>query len=42
VPYVTFRDTSELRIFRHDQRPITNILRSVIDLYNREQAMLTA
>lgn len=42
VPYAAFRDPSELRIFRHDQRPITDILRGVLDVYNREKAMLPA
>ncbi len=42
VPYTTFRDPSELRIFRHDQRPITDILKAVTNVYNREQAMLPA
>jgi len=37
-----FRDPSEMRIFRHDQRPITAILGGVLDVYNREQAMLPA
>ncbi len=42
VPCAMFRDPSEMRIFRHDQRPITAILRGVLDVYNREQAMLPA
>ena len=40
ISYAMFRDPSEMRIFRHDQRPITAILRGVLDVYNREQALL--
>jgi len=40
VPCAMFRDPGEMRIFRHDQRPITAILRGVLDAYNREQALL--
>jgi len=42
ISYAAFRDPGEMRIFRHDQRPITAILRGVLDAYNREQAMLPA
>jgi len=42
IPYATFRDTSELRIFRYDQRPITDMLRAALGVYNRERAMLPA
>jgi len=35
-----FRDPGEMRIFRHDQRPLTAILSGVLDVYNREQALL--
>ena len=42
VPHATFRDPADLRVFRHDQRPITDILRGVLDIYNREQAVLPA
>ncbi len=34
VPYATFRDPDELRIFAHDHRPITEIIRRVIAAHN--------
>lgn len=40
ISYAMFRDPGEMRLFRHDQRPITAILRGVLDVYNREQALL--
>ncbi len=40
ISYAMFRDLGEMRIFRHDQRPITAILKGVLDVYNREQALL--
>lgn len=42
APCATFRDTSEVRIFRYDQRPISDMLRAVLGVYNRERAMLPA
>jgi hypothetical protein len=42
ISYAAFRDPGEMRIFRHDQRPITAILRGVLDVYNRERAALPA
>ncbi len=40
ISYAMFRDPGEMRIFRHDQRPLTAILSGVLDVYNREQALL--
>jgi predicted fused transcriptional regulator/phosphomethylpyrimidine kinase len=40
ISYAVFRDPGEMRLFRHDQRPLTDILRGVLDVYNREQALL--
>jgi predicted fused transcriptional regulator/phosphomethylpyrimidine kinase len=40
ISYAVFRDPSEMRLFKHDQRPITDILRGVLDVCNREQALL--
>lgn len=40
VPCAMFRDPGEMRLFRHDQRPISAILRGVLAVYNREQALL--
>ncbi len=40
ISYAMFRDPGAMRLFRHDQRPITAILRGVLDVYNREQALL--
>ncbi len=34
VPYATFRDPDELRIFARDHRPITEIIRRVIAAHN--------
>ncbi len=41
ISYAVFRDPGEMHLFRHDQRPITDILRGVLDVYNREQALPT-
>lgn len=40
VPYATFRDPDELRIFAHDHRPITDILRRVTAVHNHEPVVL--
>jgi hypothetical protein len=40
VPYATFRDPDELRIFARDHRPITEILRRVTAAHNHEQVAL--
>lgn len=42
VPCATFRDPNAMRIFRQDQRAITDILRGVLDVYNREKTLLPA
>ncbi len=42
VPYATFRDPDELRIFAHDHRPITEILRKVTAAHNHAPAVLPA
>lgn len=42
VPYATFRDLDELRIFAYDHRPITDILRRVTAIHNHEPVVLPA
>jgi len=42
VPYATFRDPDELRIFARDHRPITEILRRVTSTHNNEPVALPA
>lgn len=42
VPCAAFRNPDEMRVFRYDQRALSDILRSVLDVYNREKAILSA
>ena len=40
VPYATFRNPDALRVFAADHRPITEILRKVTAVHNRELVAL--